>query len=115
MEWYFIVLICLGVVLLLGGIIFLIIYNVSLKNKKKINKEAKAYYQVVIDAVGGLGNIIDVTVNSSRLSFVLKNYELVKKEKLGGVGIVKSANKITLVIGSMASYYCLQIKESLGK
>ena len=115
MQWYYIVLIVVAAILLIAGCTFLIVYGVSVKNKKKINEEAKGYYTVIIDAVGGIENIIDVNSNVSRLTFVLKDNSLIKKEKLEGVGIFKTSSKVTLAIGNMASEYCQKIKEILSK
>ena len=107
MEWYHYVLI--GVSILV--VAFVIYYLISLKNKDKTQKEAKEYYNKIIDAMGGIDNIKDVMVNSSRLSVVLNDNTLLNEEKLqsikdDGVGVVKSNKKITLVIGEMAKNYC---------
>ena len=119
MEWFHYVLIVVGV-LLLAGIIFGIYYGVSINKKNKTDKQAIGYYVKIIDAMGGIDNINDVMVASSRLSIVLKDNSLIKEEKLqsikdDGVGVVKSSKKITLVIGEMAQKYCeaiLKLKEN---
>ena len=96
-------------------IIILIVYLVSLKKKKAINADAKQYYQNIILAVGGVNNILEVKAIASRLSLVLKDYKKIDddKLKLAGIGIVKSTNKVTLVVGLMASEYANQIKLAL--
>ena len=119
MEWYHYVLIVVGV-LLLAGVLFGIYYGVSVSKKNKTDKQAIGYYVKIIDAMGGIDNINDVMVVSSRLSLVLKDNSLIKEEKLqsikdDGVGVVKSSKKITLVIGEMAQKYCeaiLKLKDN---
>ena len=73
MEWYHYVLIVVGV-LLLAGIIFGIYYGVSVSKKNKTEKQAIGYYVKIIDAMGGIDNINDVIVMSSRLTILLNNY-----------------------------------------
>ena len=119
MEWYHYVLIVVGV-LLLAGIIFGIYYGVSVSKKNKTEKQAIGYYVKIIDAMGGIDNINDVIVMSSRLTILLNDYKLLDDKKLqvikdDGVGVVKSSKKITLVIGEMAQKYCeaiLKLKEN---
>lgn len=110
MPFYYIILIVVASLMLIAGITFLIICGVSTSKKKKINQEALEYYQKIILAVGGIDNIIDVNAQTSRLSLVLKDYNKVNKDLLEGVGIVRSNQKITLVIGSMAKEYANKIQ-----
>lgn len=110
MPFYYIILIVIASLMLLAGVTFLIICGVSANKKKKINQEALEYYQKIIVAVGGIDNIIDVNAQTSRLSLVLKDYNKVNKDLLEGVGIVRSNQKITLVIGSMAKEYANKIQ-----
>ena len=119
MEWYHYLLIALGGLFVLGGFVYLFYYLISISNKAKINEQAKGYYVKIIEALGGVSNIKDVSVNSSRLSVVLESYDNVNQEKLeelakDGVGMVKSSKKITLVIGEMAASYAESIKKELN-
>ena len=124
MEWYqylltITIFVALGGLIVLGGFVYLFVYLISLNKKAKINEEAKGYYVKIIEALGGVSNIKDVSVNSSRLSVVLDSYDNVNQEKLeglanDGVGMVKSSKKITLVIGEMASKYAESIKKELN-
>ena len=60
-------------------------------------------------------------VNSSRLSFVLKNTDILEQSefkdfvKNNNIGTVKSSKKITLVIGQYANDYYNKIKKILDK
>ena len=54
----------------------------------------------VLISLGGKDNVIEHFVNGSRLSLILKNYDLVNIEKLNELGfpsVIKMSNKITLV------------------
>lgn len=121
MEWYHILLIAIGALIIVFGIVFLIIYLVALKNKKTSSLEAKSFYLEIIDSIGGINNIEDVTVNSSRLNIILKNNEVLNSEKFknfvstNNIGTVKSSKKITMVIGEYASNYHYEIKKMLDK
>ena len=120
MQWYHYLIIGVAAVVVLTALIFLIVYLVSKGNKSKTLKEASGYYVNIVKAVGGEDNIVEVTVNSSRLSLVLKDNSLLKNEDLDalkndGVGIVKSSKKVTLVVGEMAPLYEKEINKILKK
>ena len=120
MEWYHILLIVLGSLIIIGAIIFLIIYQTSKKNKEESLKEAKGLYSFILQTFGGANNIEDVSVNGSRLSLVLKdssyiNNETLQKMKEEGFGVVKTSKKITLVIGEMAQHYYKAILKEIEK
>ena len=120
MEWYHYLIIGVGALIILAGLIFLTLYLVSKSNKEKSLKEASGYYVNIVKAVGGEDNILEVNVNSSRLSLVLKDNSLLKNEELDelkkdGIGIVKSSKKVTLVVGEMASLYEKEINKILKK
>lgn len=120
MKWYHYLIIGIVALVIIAGLIFLITYLVSKNNKEKSLKEASLYYVNIINAVGDVSNIIEVNVNSSRLSLVLKdnsliNNEQIEKLKNDGIGIVKSSKKITLVVGEMAPYYQKEINKLINK
>ena len=120
MEWYHYLIIGIIAAVVLAGLIFLIVYLASKRSKEKSLKEASSYYVNIVKAVGGEDNILEVSVNSSRLSLVLKDNSLLKNEELDtlkndGIGIVKSSKKITLVVGEMAPLYEKEINKILKK
>ena len=121
LQWLYILLISIGSGLLVFAISFLITYLCALQKKKKLTSNANEFYTQIICAVGGIENISDVMVNSSRLSFVLKNTDILDQSefkdfvKNNNIGIVKSSKKITLVIGQYANDYYNKIKKILDK
>lgn len=87
------------VILVLGISLFFVVKairkNKFLETRKKSNNE-------LILALGGKENIVNVQARGSRLTLVLKDYEVVNEEKLkmhGVSSIIKMSEKITLVIG----------------
>ena len=121
LQWLYILLISIGSGLLVFAISFLITYLCALQKKKKLTSNANEFYTQIICAVGGIENISDVMVNSSRLSFVLKNTDILDQSefkdfvKNNNIGTVKSSKKITLVIGQYANDYYNKIKKILDK
>lgn len=114
MKWYYYLLIGVGILLIL----FLFIFLVSYIKKRRSNKTIRHYYKDIIDAVGGKENILEVSANGSRLSFVLKNPNLLKKDSLEAIhiqGIVRSSKKTILVIGEFAVQYAKDIQLELKK
>jgi len=111
MEWYYILMIVLGGLIVIAGIIFLVLY-LSNKNKKKENKvNEDAILDKLVNLLGSYSNINDVSVNSSRLSISLNNYDVLESNEFKefvnekGIGILKSSKKVTLVIGDLANKY----------
>jgi phosphotransferase system IIB component len=101
------VIIIIGVVwfLIIGLMIFLFIYF-GKRTKVKEAQSDKEKYDRYIENFGGRENIISATAVGSRLSLVLKDYDIVNLEELNKLGItssIKMSNKITFVIGSLAS------------
>lgn len=90
MEWQYIIIICILLV------ISLVIIKVSKKDfSLEINK--------LIQALGGKDNIIDSEVSMSRLKVILKDMTKVDKEgiqKLGAKGIVEVDNQLKIILGS---------------
>lgn|GEM_PF-1876623 len=95
-------LVILGIVLL-----FIVAYFLekwwSTYRKSKAPKAAKDEY---LEALGGAENLIDGTVEGSRIVLHLKNYGKVDEEKLkkaGIVGFIVQSDKLTLVVKDEAA------------
>ena len=67
MEWYHILLIVIGSIIVLGAIVFLILYLSSKSSKAKSLGQAKGLYVKIVETFGGINNILEVSVNGSRL------------------------------------------------
>lgn len=120
MEWYHILLIVIGSIIVIGAITFLILYLSSKSSKEKSLGKAKGLYVKIVDTFGGIDNISEVNVNGSRLSISLKDTSYINNDTLQvmtdeGFGVVKTSKKITLVIGEMASHYYKAIQKELNK
>ncbi len=102
----------------LAGAVFLTVLALFLYTYFKGKKQGpiiKAPERKVIQneealkALGGNENILDHSLNGSRVILVLNNYDLVDDKALKEMGvssIVKMTNKITLVIkGDASSFY----------
>lgn len=90
--------IALGVV----GLILLTVLCIFLTgfSKKKKVKNKETIYGLFLEAIGGKENIISSSAKGSRLSLVLKSYELDEK-KLEAAGVsssIRMSNKITFVV-----------------
>lgn len=80
-------------------IVVLIIFLTGRKRKSPGRKQitVTAYFE----ALGGSDNIISHTRNGSRISLVLKDYELLDKEKIKEAGVdsfIKMSDRLILVI-----------------
>lgn len=116
MDWYWIVLIIVGGIVLLGALLFFIYYLSSLKSKKKQDNKIKDFHNKIIEAMGGINNIKDVNVMSSRLVLYLEDNSFINQEVLqelinNGIGVVKTSKKVTLVIGDLSEKYAKAIIE----
>ncbi len=102
----------------LAGVVFLTVLGLFLytyiKGKKQGPMTTKAPTKVikneaVLVALGGEDNILDHSLNGSRIILVLNNYDVVNVnalKELGVSSVVKMTNKITLVIkGDASSFY----------
>lgn len=91
---------------LLAIVVCLIAIVVILIVKKCKNKKTdSSIYDELIECFGGIDNIVSATARESRLSLVLKNYDLVNNELLNEKGVsssIRMSNKITFVIGTQA-------------
>jgi phosphotransferase system IIB component len=95
--------------LVILGIVFLFIVAYFLEKwwstfrKSKAPKAAKDEY---LEALGGAENLIDGTIEGSRIVLHLKNYGKVDEEKLkksGIVGFIAQSDKLTLVVKDEAA------------
>lgn len=102
----------------LAGAVFLTVLGLFLytyfKGKKqgpiiKAPERKVIHNEEALKALGGAENILDHSLNGSRVILVLNNYDLVDDKALKEMGvssIVKMTNKITLVIkGDASSFY----------
>lgn len=104
MDWiidHLVLCICLlAIVVSLIAIVIILI-----KKKFTSKKDDFSSLEEYVEIFGGLANIIEVKARESRLSLVLKDYQVINEEKLKEKGVtssIKMTNKITYVIGSMA-------------
>ena len=102
----------------LAGAVFLTVLGLFLytyfKGKKqgpiiKVPERKVIQNEEALKALGGAENILDHSLNGSRVILVLNNYDLVDDKALKEMGvssIVKMTNKITLVVkGDASSFY----------
>lgn len=105
--------------IMVAGFVFLVVLGLFLYTYFKGKKEGAIIAQKqqqkqikneeALSALGGADNILDHSLNGSRIILVLNNYDVVDQGKLRELGvdsIVKMSNKITLVIkGDASSFY----------
>ena len=110
--------IVIGVVLLLGIILAIILVKKK-SNKNKAKREFDNASNSIIEALGGIDNIVSCDVSMSRLNVVLKDYKLVESQQLTDAGVsgtVKTSKKLTLVVGKQFSQkLCESINSQLEK
>lgn len=110
--------IVVGCVLLIGVILLIILVKKNSK-KNKAKKEFDNASKMIVDALGGLENIVSCDVSMSRLNVVLNDYKIVDSQQLTDAGVsgtVKTSKKLTLVVGKQFSQkLCESIKEQLEK
>lgn len=94
MPAYLIAILIGGGVLLLGVIIFLIVFFTRRNAKPKVDNSKW------IEALGGKDNILSVTAVGSRINLTLKDKEAIDRNKLTEYGVksvLVMSNKVTLV------------------
>lgn len=99
-----------SVILLLSTII--IIMLLIKKSKNKVIYE----YPELIEALGGLSNISNITLNGSRISLSFESKKNINKEQIKECGvetIVVSNKKITLVIGKNSTNIYTYLKKNI--
>ena len=104
-----------GIVFLVVLVFFIIAVIKRKKNlvgpprKQKESTKLPFNKEVLLEAIGGLDNMVHKQLSGSRISLDLKDVSLVDEEKLNSIGVdrvIKMSNKITLVIkGDISSYY----------
>lgn len=100
-----------GVVFITVLALFLYTYFKGKKNGPVLKKPEQKVIknEAVLSALGGAENILEHSLNGSRVILVLNNYDVVNAEALKELGvssIVKMTNKITLVVkGDASSFY----------
>lgn len=93
--------------IIVGSILIILIIYLLIKHfqKKHYYLERSKAHSEVLTCLGGIENVMSCKAVGSRLSLVLKDYNLVDEPKLKQLGvssIIKMSNKITLVIGKEA-------------
>lgn len=110
--------IIIGVVLLVGILVTIILVRKNAK-KNKAKREFDDASNLIIDALGGIENIVNCDVSMSRLNVVLKDYKIVDSQQLTDAGVsgtVKTSKKLTLVVGKQFSQkLCVSINKQLEK
>lgn len=94
----------------LAGVVFivvLVLFLISLKKRKEsplgapvINAVDDEFATKLFEAIGGKENLESSSLNGSRISVVLKDYDLINEKLLTECGVdsfIKMSNKITLV------------------
>ena len=96
------ILIAVGAAVFLA-VAFIITYKLT---RKKISKNSKDTFEILLEALGGKGNILLVTNSRSRITFKLADSSLVDREKLteaGVASVITMSEKISLVFNEDAS------------
>ena len=95
---------CLGIVGIIILVLAITVIIALVRRKKKLKDGPKKRIinaSAYISALGGADNIVSHELMRSRIVLVLKNYDLVDKEKLkeaGVDGFIMMSDKLTLVI-----------------
>ncbi|MBR1847177.1 MAG: hypothetical protein IJ787_05630 [Bacilli bacterium] len=95
---------CLGIVGIIILVLAITVIIALVRRKKKIKdgpKKRTINASAYISALGGADNIVSHELMRSRIVLVLKNYDIVDKEKLkeaGVDGFIMMSDKLTLVI-----------------
>ena len=97
------------IVIVTGGIMCFNIFRKRKISKHKINNAVNHFYNYV----GGKENIISSSLNGSRLTLTLMDYNAVDKEQLktlGVLSIIALKDKITLVLDDNGKKYFSSIQ-----
>ena len=95
---------CLGIVGIIILVLAITVIIALVRRKKKLKDGPKKRIinaSAYISALGGADNIVSHELMRSRIVLVLKNYDIVDKEKLkeaGVDGFIMMSEKLTLVI-----------------
>ena len=102
--------------LIILGIIIVVVVVLLIRNKTKSNnkKASNDLFNQIMEGLGGIANINSLEAKMSRLNVSLKDDNLLNVESLKSSGVsrvIKMSNKITLLIGNVAS----EIEEQFKK
>ena len=89
--------------LVLFTLVFVLTYKLT---RKKLSKKQPDNFNILLEALGGKGNIISVTNSRSRITLKLQDSSLINREKLteaGVVSVISMSEKISLVFNEDAS------------
>ena len=103
---------------LIGIGVLLIIIILVIVFKLKLSKKESEEFPELLEALGGVDNISNITVNGSRVSLIFDNKKSINKEliKENGVETIVVANKkLTMVIGRKASSIYKYLTETIKK
>jgi len=94
-----------GIILVAVSIILLLSFSKNKNAKENDKQEVFSAY----DLLGGKDNVISKSITGSRVSLVLKDYNIINEDELknnGVASIIKMSNKITLVFkGDSESFF----------
>ena len=103
--------------LIILGIIIVVVVVLLIRNKTKSNKKASNdLFNQIMEGLGGIANINSLEAKMSRLNVSLKDDSLLNIESLKSNGVsrvIKMSNKITLLIGNVASEIEEQFKKEI--
>lgn len=104
--------------LIILGIIIVVAVVLLIRNKTKSNnkKASNDLFNQIMEGLGGIANINSLEAKMSRLNVSLKDDSLLNIESLKSSGVsrvIKMSNKITLLIGNVASEIEEQFKKEI--
>lgn len=105
-----IMIIIVGVLLYYGFINFIKNKGLNSQQKSTIN------IHLLLEALGGIENIQDVSHSQSKLTVVLMNQSLVdisKIQSLGASGIVEGKETLSMIFGKQSAFIAEDIKKSM--
>ncbi len=121
MEWYIILIIVLGVIALLGVIIYIILKT---KRNKQI-KEADEAVDLKVETsashlstcFGGNDNIVEIKQSGSRVNVLVADPAKVDKEAIDKElsSVMYMGNKIVFIIGSKSEDFSRLLQENIEK
>ena len=95
-------------------ILGLILSKMKSNEKNQITTVNTEKVTAFIDAIGGIGNIIEASSASSRLKVVIKDSDLINQDKLTALelsGAYLAGNQLQITIGSNTDDFLHQIHE----
>ena len=110
------IIILIGVVVLFLAAIVTTIIVISVSSNKKKKGISEANVENFIAAAGGLNNIQKATFNHSRLQLFVDDPNLIDSyafKSLGATGVVKSGQKVTIIVGRLSQDIAMYINNRL--